>query len=319
MADDSYVLTLIRKHIRLFSAFLFLLAVVALLILLPLEESSDGKEYEVWVKVGSEIAKGLIAASAVSFLYDWLLKLDADEQLKRIVRNAVQDGVATPRAEDVPERTLLDSFMEVVCLPLQNPTMPDSARFCTLQVHHRFRARYYGDEVRIALGTRPESVATLRDDASCIFFWKIDDAPASEPQEAWLEAKSLKVNGTLWDAAKCIEDGNIICTFKRPKQSPSAAGMLAVYEMEVTTIENCPSPLTLNFIVDRTYVRPTWRIDARAINAKSVTPTMSTPVAQLAKNWFLDAPGVTGICQVFVNDTLKPEGGFLQFLVSRHV
>jgi hypothetical protein len=86
MQPESPLLRRFIAHLRLVSLALFTFAALCLLGVLMLERTFEtNRDALLWLKMLEEVPKGVLAASAVAFLYDWLLKLENADQMREAV------------------------------------------------------------------------------------------------------------------------------------------------------------------------------------------------------------------------------------------
>jgi hypothetical protein len=315
MPSSNRIENVIRKHIRLFSILLFLAAALLLLLVFSLQKQyTSSPDIQSWWKVLEEIPKGILAASAVALLYDWVLKGESEALLVSTIRGELER--IKFNADTVHSTVKVDSLIELVFSPLEDNFLPEhKKKFCRLNVHSRFVARYLGNELKLGLISSEDNAHPIRTDPFCIGYWALDEYPTSQANDGWMDVPNLRIEGVEWPLQKKINNGsNIILSFKRPKNFVLPPSKIVSYEFDVRTITNLISPKTITIFVHERRLRPTWRVDARPLKAKSVKSNLNTNLENVFQGPYVNAPEGKGTCQVFVNDWVEP-GTNLNFTI----
>jgi hypothetical protein len=311
MSPSKTLLRLARRNILLFSLLVFAVSASLLLGLFFYERNlaaaAGGREVGPLLKVLEEMLKGLLAASAVAFLYDWVLKLEAGEQTRQIIRDEIE---AVKYGEHAAESgTQLDHLIEFIFAPLDDDTVTDGrGRFCRLSIHCRFLSERPQDELTLMLLSPNDASRGLPEGPPCIFHWELDDSPPGPPSERWLQVSNLRIAGEQWArAGSSVNDGAVVVRFRRPKGSGSRRSRLVVYEFDLRTIELLTAPKNFNFSVQRRMINATFRLDARPLGAKTVRINLSTgKKVDATQSPYVRAPEGEGTCQLFIRDVLEP-------------
>lgn len=313
MPQNQRVIRFIRRNIRLFSGVVFALSALLLLVAFTQEKhflvDPDKPEIEPWLKIVEEILKGLMAASAVAFLYDWILKLETTEEMTQIIRHELDTIKHQSKGAD--HNTLIDHLIEFIFAPLEDADLREN--FCRMSVHCRYVTGYKGDDVRLMLSGPVDDDTPRRDLSKFVFNWELDALPPGPVNEQWLEVTNLRVDREDWGRPEREVAGDtIVVKFRKPKNVKARPGRFVVYEFDLRTIENGTHPRIMYFINNR-MVNPTFRVDARLLKAKSVRSNLAAGARSVTQGQYVRAPEGMGTCQMFVNDLI--EGGVATFTV----
>ncbi|MDQ3920117.1 MAG: hypothetical protein M3348_16750 [Acidobacteriota bacterium] len=338
-ADENAVTRIIRSYVRVFSLAVFFGSALLLMFVVTQEsEQANATVPQLFWKIGEEILKGLLAASAVAFLYDWVLKSATEREMRDTIRKEVSflkgmdEKFASARMSldnlcedlrvikfrsggDEPEAqtAYLKEFI-MTRLPA-GFLAANQSNYYHLGVHARFRTCYFGDKVRFVLAEIGRTNDTSADDL--IFYWQIGEWPSKTLEEKWLEVASLRVAGEAWtQVRRAVEDGTIVAEFQKPASSKPPHGRIVTYEYDVKIVDNLVSPADLTLYIDYKIVRPTIRVDARLLGTKAVTPSLS-PTLNALTSKYINAPEGDGTCEVFIEDEVA-RGATLKFTIKGH-
>lgn len=320
MVPSKRFMRIIRKNILLFSGIVF--AVSALLLLVAISQeprftvSPNKADVEPWLEAVEEVLKGLLAASAVAFLYDWILKLESNEQLEQIIQDKLETFKFSVLGVDSDSK--LNHSVEIIFSPLTDIQLmqEDKHRFCRMSVHCRFLSKYFGDEIKVMFfisGVTSE----LQTTPPCIFYWLFDEPPVSNPSEKWLEVTNFQVDGNRWDVGEPRLENNVITVkCRRPRKDSSPRNHIVTYSFDIRTLDNYSPPKNFSYVIDKKMINPMFRVDARPLKAKEVRASVvsfSNPKKFSHRN-YVSAPEANGTCQVNVDGILE-KGQTLTFTI----
>lgn len=335
--DENTVTKLIRNYVRTFSVAVFAVSALVLVVFVFPQER-DYAAYtnkELGWKIFEEILKGLLAASAVAFLYDWVLKAATQRETRDYIRKEVgflngldEKFAAAERAlnnlcgdlraikfksdgDDMEAQTAY--LKEFILRPLPadfssvNPNL-----YYHLCVHARFRACYFGEKVSFVL-TRVGNIPKNPPD-DWIFYWQISTWPSKTLETNWLQVTNLRVGGETWtESFRRVMGETIVVEFHRPETSELPPAGVITYEYDVKIIDNYVTPADLTLYIDYKLVRPTIRVDARALSRTDVVPILNPQMDALISKYF-NAPEGDGTCEVFVEGEVAP-GASVKFAI----
>lgn len=328
----------LRKLIRFVSLAVFLAAALGLFFVLPrVKEYAGATPEQIYWKLGEEILKGLLAASVVALLYDWLLKRETEEQMVQIIRKEFRSlrelrteftgAVKELKSESANARTSLDVLCqdllkikylsngddpegqtaylkELILAPLR-PGFLEGSRdeFYQVHVHSRCRRLYSGDRVYFILNVVGNTSNFNFPVSDVIFNWTVDQWPSTDLQVEWLEVKNLRVGGAIWTQTRRSAQGQaIVAEFEKPAGSSSSRSHIVTYEYDVKVIDNFTSPRSLKLHMDYKLIRPTLRVDARGLGATAVSYEIKPSEVEALYN---ESVG-DGTCELFIEDAVKP-------------
>lgn len=319
MVPSKRLMRTIRRNILLFSGIVF--AVSALLLLVAITQESrftvspNKADVEPWLEVVEEILKGLLAASAVAFLFDWILKLESNEQLEQIIQDKLETFKFSVLGADSDSK--LEHSVEIIFSPLTDiKLIGEQHRFCRMSVHCNFLSKYFGDEVKVMFfisGVNSE----LYTAPYCIFYWLFDEPPLSNPSEQWLEVTNFQVDGNRWDVGEShLENSVIIVKCRRPRKVPRPRNQFVTYSFDVRTLDNYSPPKNFSYVIDKKMINPIFRVDARPLKAKEVRASIASfsNSKKILQHRYVSTPEADGTCQVYVNGILE-QGQTLNFTI----
>jgi len=308
MNDKSKIKHLVRKNILLFSGLLFVISTLLLFGVYTIQRTPVPQDIMIWLQVGEEVLKGLLAAAAVTFLYDWILREESAQQISVAVSQALQEQLSGLKARSAGY-TRYDYVFEALLHPFEETSYSRDVqqRFCRFCVHTRFRSPYLGDTVRFALVRTREQVEQLRKDPSCLFRWQLDTFPSDDLDETWMDVTNFRVSDQTWKKEKVkISDDAVIVTFRRtsPLQRPPSD---VLYEFDLRTIDVIRGTLALvDHYTFYTLIRPTFRIDGRPLGAKNIYADMSFDPQNVLQGPYVNAQESAGTWQIYVDGILEP-------------
>jgi len=308
MNSESRVKHLIRKNIRLFSGLLFVASTLLLFGVYTLQRISLPQDIVTWLRVAEEVLKGLLAAAAVTFLYDWILREESAEQISVALSEELQKQLSGLKAR-LGGYTRYDYVFEALLGPLEEEGYPKTVqrRFCRLCVHTRFRSPYLGDTVSFALLRTREQIEQMRQLPTCLFRWQLDIFPSDQLDESWMDVTNFRVSGQTWIMKKVkVSNDSVIVTFRRTGPLPHPPSDV-LYEFDLRTIMTVDGDLVLvdyyNFYI---LIRPTFRLDARPLGVKRVYADMSFGLSNVLQGPYVNAPEGAGTWQIYVDGILEP-------------
>ena len=319
MIPSKSLMRLIRRNILFFSGIVFAVSALLLLIAISLESrftiSPNKADVEPLLEVVEEILKGLLVAAAVAFLYDWILKLESNEQLKQIIHDKLETFNFSALGADSDSK--LNHSVEIIFSPLTHLQLAkDQDRFCRMSVHCKFQSKYFGDEVKVMFfisGVNSE----LYKAPYCIFYWQFDEPPLSNPSEQWLEVIDFQVDGNKWDVGDARLENNVITVkCRKPRKISPPRNHFVTYSFDIRTIDNYSPPKNFSYIIDTKMINPIFRIDARPLKAKVVRATITSfpNSKKILQRKYVLAPEAEGTCQVYV-DRILEQGQTLNFTI----
>ena len=309
MNDKLQIKRLIRKNILLFSGLLFVASAFLLFGVYAIQRTSLNQDVVRWLRVAEEVLKGLLAAAAVTFLYDWILSEENAEGISVAVSQELQRQLSGLKAR-LGGYARYDYVFEALLHPLQEDSYPKNTgvSFCRFCVHTRFHSPYLGDTVTFALVRTREQIGQLRKDPNCLFRWQLDTFPSDHLDEDWMDVTNLRVSGQTWEKQKVeISDDAVIVTFRRTAPLPHPPADV-LYEFDLRTIEVVRGNIMLvDFYVFYTLIKPTFRVDARSLGVKRIYADMSfDPCNAVQGQYIVNAQESAGTWQVYVDGILEP-------------
>lgn len=307
--DTKTIKLLIVRNTRLFSGLLFAISTLLLFGIHTFERLSPPQEIIVWLQVADEVLKGLLAAAAVTFLYDWILKEENAAQTTLAVSEGLQKFSTVGLGAKLTPHTRAEYLYEAVLHPFEGESVEQASprRFCRLCIHSRFRSVYLGDRVTFALVSTREQVESLRRSPECLFRWQSDHLPLGRLGEPWLDVTNFRVMGQTWAKEKTkISDDSIIVSFRRTSRLVDPPDDVA-YEFDLRTVEAIQGDaVSVDFYGFYTLTRPTFRFDARALHAKDVRADITFDTHNVFQGQYVSTPEGLGTWQVYVNGNLEP-------------
>ena len=319
MPVDQRIIRFIRRNVRFFSALVFASSALLLLIAFSQEKhflaEPNKTDVEPWLKVIEETLKGILAASAVAFLYDWILKLETTTEMADIIHHEIEAVKYISRGASFD--TLIDHSIEFIFTPLEGMSLGERQNgFCRMSVHCKYVTGYHGDEVKLVLLTPSENNNELNIDSSCIFYWELDASPSDTIDKQWLDITSLRIDKEPWlEHQRYIEGNALVVKFRKPRNVRPRRSKFVTYEFDLRTIED-NVPLQKTYFINHRMVNPTFRIDARQLKAKSIRSIFPSRSTNILQGQYVRAPEGNGTCQIFVNDSIEP-GGAVTFTIVK--
>jgi hypothetical protein len=318
MPSSHKVIRFIRRNILLFSGVIFATSALLLLVAISQEKhftvAPNKADVEPWLAVLEEIFKGLLAASAVAFLYDWILKLESTEEIRYIIQSELETLKFGMKGAE--PNSQFDHSIEFIFSPLNDiPLGEQQNHFCRMSVHCRFLSGHSGDEVKFMLLTSGEHRELPKDNTPCLFYWDLDEPPSTAPNEQWFEVTNLQIDNELWTKVQPqIENGIITVRFRKPKSIRVPRKQFVTYDFDIRTIENYSPPKTFSFFISQKMINSIFRVDARPLKARGVRSNISASSKKILQSKYVRAPEADGTCQMLVNDVLEP-GGAITFTI----
>jgi hypothetical protein len=312
MFTTEQIMRFIRRNLLLFSALVFSISALLLFIAFSQEKNAlvdpSKPEIEPWLKVAEEILAGLMTASAVAFLYDWILKLETKAEMTGIIRNEIEGLKYSVKGADLD--TQVDHLTEWMFLPIAAGDDSEEGlreRFCRLSIHYRSNGKYLGDEatfVSFPSGRyKPNNLPP-----NTLYFHELISPPSESLDKKWFDVTSLKVNGADWKKTEHkVENDMILVKFIKPTEQDLRTPQRVNYEFNTRTIERNVFPKTLNYYVRKRMINTAFRVDARAIRAQAVNSRIAPEPDGVVQGPCLGPPEGEGTCQMFVGGPI--EGG----------
>jgi hypothetical protein len=306
MDSDPRLSRLIQRHFLLFSASVFAISALLLLAVFMLQRNAMQADAQLWLRLAEEVLKGLLAAAAVAFLFDWILKLESREQLRGIVRDelaVLKDGIGQAGPD-----TRLDYCVEIILARREKDFWGKPCPgLIKMGLHNRFSSKYLGDEARFALVTDARLLEDLARDSACLFRWHydLDVAKGDRMHPNWLIVERFRVDGVDWEGTKTTTERSIVVTFRKPRDFKVPASGRVTYEFDLQTIRGSTARQVIGFHLYSRLARPTFRLDARALGGRNVSIEHNLHGQKVLEGpYFLSDEG-RGTYQVFVDGTVE--------------
>jgi len=306
--NESRIKILIRKNILLFSSLLFVTSTLLLFVLFAIQKTTLSQEIAMWLLVAEEVLKGLLAAAAVTFLYDWILREESAEQVSVAVSRELRKQLSLFKAK-LESHVRYDYVFEALLYPLEEGSYSNDIRnrFCRLYIRSRFRSPYLGDTVTFALVRTREQVDQLRRDPNCLFRWQLDTLPSDHLDESFLDVTHFQVLGQIWEKKEAkISNDAVIVTYHRtsPLLNPPID---VLYEFELRTIEVIQGNVVLvDYYSFYTLINPTFRVDARSLGSRNIMADISFEADNVLQGPYIKAPEGAGTWEIYVDGILDP-------------
>lgn len=302
---DSDPKRLIQRHFLLFSASVFAISALLLMAVLMLQRNTAQADALLWLRLAEEILKGLLAAAAVAFLFDWVLKLESREQLRDIVRDelaTIRDGIS-----EISPDTRVDYLMEIMLAKRERDFWgKPRTGLCKMVMHNRFSGKYFGDEARFALVTHVKLLEDFARDPSCLFRWHydLDLTKGDEIHPDWLQVERFCVDGVEWEGSKATDEQSIVYTFRKPHGFKPLSTRRVTYEFDLQTIRGSTARQVIGLHVYYRLTRPTFRFDTRALGGRNVLIEHNLRGHHVVEGPYFQADEGKGTYQVFVDGTV---------------